>query len=210
MQKQIDTQNADLIAKEIQVSELEENLESANAKLQVIQETVSPTESESNTETPAKESSKAGVGYVKFTATYPGSGVPAFRICFSDITDISKQYCFWKKHSADTRNYANDLEGDTVSLPAGRYHIDFATYNDSTEVEINNVREIYAMKECVYYGSTEGSECQSMKDELKKYSNGMISPLQIVNYPQYGGKMMTFEVREGKTSILNKFSLFPV
>ncbi len=52
---------------------------------------VSPSETEEGN-TPAATPKKSGVGYVKFKATYPSEGHPAYRICFSDIEDIPKLF----------------------------------------------------------------------------------------------------------------------
>lgn len=216
MRKEIDTQKAEVTAKETKITELQEEVDTLSAQLSGVKEIVSSSESkEKTTPTPTSTATpkKSGVGYVKFKATYPSQGLPAFRICFSDIEDISKQYCFWKKASHDKRNYTNDLEGDTVELPAGRYHIDFAPYTDSTEIKgPQNVREIYAMKECVYYSESPAepsNQCASWRDEISKTKSGY-APVQIVNYPQFGGLMFIFEVREGKTSTLKEFSLMPM
>ena len=82
--------DAQVVAKDTEIAELQEELDLANEKLDAIQEVVSPTETKED-KTPV---AKSNVGYVKFNPKYTIGDRPAYRICFSDYEDISKQYCF--------------------------------------------------------------------------------------------------------------------
>ncbi|HKM20274.1 MAG TPA: hypothetical protein VJY47_03610 [Candidatus Dojkabacteria bacterium] len=213
--------DARIVAKEIEIAELQEELDKANEKLSTIQEVVSPTEDKPTEAKPKVSSTKEGK--IRFKTGFPASFNPAHRVCFSNYNDISLQYCYWIRNSNDKKQYSNELKwnpsyGYEVKLPVGKYIVDFTVYTSDgadTQGASQNVYEVYALKECTYYADGEGKVdtlpyCGSAEQELKKYDYPLMSPRSmILNEKEHGGKMIIFEVKEGKTTTIKKFSLNP-
>lgn len=171
---------------------------------------------------PEKVVSTEKTGKIKFNAGFPSSFNPAFRICFSNYNDISLQYCYWVKNSNDKKEYSADLvwtsSGYEVTLPVGKYIVDFTLYTfESLDSQSSpqNVEAVYALKECVYYADGESQTdtlqyCGSVEKELKKHT-GISGPYDsiLLNNSKHGGKMMTFDVKDGGVTTIKKFSLSP-
>jgi cell division protein FtsB len=163
---------------------------------------------------------KVKSGSVKFSFGFPSDVRPAFRVCFTNIADKSIQHCYWKKNTTDTNSYSKDLSGttsDTVSLPIGKYNLDFTSYTMSSldgTSEIEVVSQSYFLNECVYYSNGSGdnttirdTSCESVENKLKLYPSGIYLPYHLVNND--GGKSITIEIKENKTVTLKTISLIP-
>lgn len=196
--------------------------EIAQLKETNLKEVMPPTEVVEESKETEKVVTTQKIGKLRFSTGFPSSFSPAFRICFSNYDDLSLQYCYWVKNTHDKKDYSNDLiwtsSGYEVSLPVGRYIVDFTVYTfDSLDSQgpLQNVSSVYALKECVYYADGEGKidtlpYCGSVEQELKKYTSGIIFPDSILlNSREHGGEMMIFEVKEGQVTTLKKFSLAP-
>ncbi|MGI6484258.1 MAG: hypothetical protein ACOX0R_01355 [Candidatus Dojkabacteria bacterium] len=208
--------DARVVAKEEEITKLQDELDEANKKLNSVKEVVSPTEAK-----PSTGASKEGK--IRFKTGFPASFHPAHRVCFSNNDDLSLQYCYWIRNSNDKKEYSNELKwnpsyGYEVKLPVGKYIVDFTVYTSDgadTQGISQNVYEVYALKECVYYADGEGKVdtlpyCGSAEQELKKYKYPLYKdPSSILNKKEYGGKMMIFEVKEGEITTIKKFSLNP-
>lgn len=163
-------------------------------------------------------------GKIKFSFGFPSEFLPARRICFSNVSDISKMYCYWQKNTNDKKSYSNDLEVNEVTLPVGKYIVDYSSYTFSNlgsqnALDVQNISDSFALKQCVYYANGDGSSksdtyCKSANLYFSKMSDLMgnelvYTPNQIVNYNDFGGDVLIFEVKEGKTTTIDTISLMP-
>jgi len=171
-----------------------------------------PTIENSETST-IKSTEKTGTFKVAFA--YPSEVTPSVRLCFTNVDDISEQYCFWQKDSNDTKDYSNDLEKGKGTLPIGTYSVDYTIYQKK-----ESVYQVYSLRQCVYYA--DGGEknavnvakyCSSIKklfnDYLTKLGGSGSMPDQLVNSSEYGGSLITFTIKENQATDLGTISLSP-
>lgn len=161
-----------------------------------------------------EEEEKTGMFKVRFS--YPSEFIPPIRFCFSNIEDISEQYCFWKKASNDSRVYLNDWETDEGSLPIGSYYVDWTLYNSSAPTEI------YSINQCLYDAAKWVSGSVDSIDQMKESCSLVISRLseefdegdqymadQLANYSTFGGDQIVFEIKENQTTDLGLLGVQP-
>lgn len=131
------------------------------------------TDNSSNNESAENDDStvtSSKVGTFKVAFSFPSEGVPAVRLCFTDTSDMSKQYCFWEKGSNDTKTYTNDLKNGSGTLPVGTYIVDYTVYShESSSPETSFVYQVYALRQCAYYA--DGGENNSAN--VAKYCKGV-------------------------------------
>ena len=152
---------------------------------------------------------------------YPSSFLPAYRVCFSDVKDISLVYCFvdsgysineedgtisYPDNPQEPANgYENTLSKGVGTLPVGEYTMEYKLLDDV---------DYYVWNPCVK--SLNGSEvkdaslCSAYYKVLEKsYVEKDILNFKSSYINSYGGDPIVIKIEEGKETEIGQVASMP-
>lgn len=136
---------------------------------------------------------------------YPSEFLPSYRVCFSNISDISEVYCFVGNGSeGEAINYSNSLDEGIGSLPVGEYTMEYKMLMDV---------DYYIWNPCVKalngYNNDQ-SVCQKFYNKLEtayKADDWGNYKMSYVN--SYGGDAIIIKIEADKTTEIGNVALYP-
>ncbi len=145
-------------------------------------------------------------GEFHLTMGYPSEYLPPYRVCFSDVTDISKVYCFVNSGSEESSSeYKNTVVEGVGVLPVGEYTMEYKLLEDVDH---------YIWNPCIKALNggevTDESVCSDFYSKLEQSylsQNGLDFNSSYVN--SYGGDPIVISIEEDERTEIGDVASMP-
>lgn len=167
---------------------------------------VSCTEMYCEEETPEGETiePEEKIGSFEVNFSYPSDFVPTVRLCFENIEDISKHYCFFHPNSLSTDSYSTYIT-NKGNLPVGKYYAYMTVYLDNDPAITINLNK------CNYSQTQEeiDENCQERieQSDARKTACACAASCSVEymtnanrNSKLFSGERIIFEIKENQTT----------